>query len=339
MLEPALHRVASLSAAACLFAGCSDFECVAGDTKVNELPRIEFRYDAQDVRYTYWFEDGAQRFTFDREEVPEPARAAVLVHLAGKTPGDMHGAIGWFADVRPPESTTARIRPMAAARTDAYAAWSGDWTARWLATRAGLQTDAMAIRRELEANLRAAENAGGDPPAPSGTAADTEAKGETADTAPNPPAEPSPTEPAEEPKSPDTTEDPVARALPDAIRKQLSDEGISLGNVKRDRALRVVAARQPLPRDFGLSVEVHPVWLFVEKGCDACDHATRWLEANDVPHHLMPTADPTNARTLRQLSGDANVPPVVPTAWVDGRLLRGFADGAWTDALKQRTKQ
>lgn len=256
--------------------GCADFPC-ADEARQRALDEIAFSY-GDEVRYTYWLADGAQRVVFARDEVPEPARHAVLVHIPGKTSGNLHGAVGWSADIAA-ERPVARRAPMARTRARAYAAWSGVWAARWVDVGA----DVAIARQGLRAGAAAPEKSQGD----------------------------------------------AAR-----LEQELREQGIALGELDLQRALRSVAARQPTPRDFGLSVAVEPAWLFVDPSCDACAEATKWLEQEGVGHHLMRVSDPTNAATLRTLSGNDDA--VVPTLWVGSTLVTGFDAGAYAKAFEEQ---
>lgn len=285
-----------LVATALVAAGCSEYPCLDEST-THEIPSIPFTYGDR-VRYSYWFEDGAQRVTFERDQIPETTRGAVLVHVEGKDPGGLVGATGWAADVTDDTGSRAYLVPMAMPRAASYAAWAGEWAATWLATRATTtmqQIDAEQTMRDALDPEKLAED-----------------------------VKEEPEEPRNEP----------AHGVTD-IREQLRDQGISLDGLKLGRALRVVGARQPLPRDFGLSVDVHPIWVFVTPDCGACDAATKWLDHAGIGYHAMLVSDPTNAKTLHTLSQRAGIKePALPTLWNHDKLLRGFDAAAWSKELK-----
>lgn len=306
-----------------LFAtGCAEFPCVDAVATAHTLPTVTFAPDGDSLRYTYWFEDGAQRVVFDREEIPETARHSVLVHVPPKTSGELHGAVGWVTDVSSESEAAARLYPMALARARALNAWRGRWRVRWFETRAGLIAAEMATRLELEANLDAAQldEPADDAPEELGVAPAAELG-----TDENPPAR----------------KEQTIDGLPSKVAGDLADEGISFPNLKRDRALRVIGAREPLPPDFGLSIQVdlHTAWLFVDDDCDACGSATDWLDQHDIGHHIMRVSDPTNARTLRDLAQQANIEPAVPMLWDGDVLVRGFEVRSWTDHVAQRKEK
>lgn len=280
-------------------AGCSDFPCLSDEGRAHEVGAIDFAYDGPRVRYTYWFEDGLQKVVFDREEVPMPARASVLVHIEGQTSGDLHGAVGWAADIRSDESATARVRSMADARAAAYSAWSASWAAAWVETRSALVVTQIAAQQAVRDAL-------------ANVADEADEAGDQVDQPP----------------------DAFGGLRRQDFFQKLEEEQISLGGVKLQRALRSVGARRPTPSDFGLSVDVHPIWLFVEPGCDACDEASNWLEAEGIEHHTLLVSDPTSAATLRKLSMLAGAEPAVPTLWSGGQLLRGFSAKTYEARLR-----
>ena len=267
---------ALLALTAMSLVGCAEFPC-ADEVRQRALDEIAFSYDRQEARYTYWLADGAQRVVFARDDVPEPARHAVLVHLPGKTSGNVHGAIGWSADISS-EQPVARRTPMAHTRARAYAAWSGVWAAQWVETSADVTIERQGLRHD--ATVR------------------------------------------------DAPPDEVGR-----LEKELRDQGIALERLDLQRAVRNVAARQPTPRDFGLSVAIEPAWLFVDPSCGACQEATKWLDRAGVGHHLMLVSDPTNAATLRALSEGGEA--VVPTLWAGSTLVAGFDPQGYARALER----
>jgi hypothetical protein len=269
--DPGHHGALLLSAALSLSA-CNEFPC-ADEQSVHDIEPVAL--DADEIRYSYWLGDASQHVVFDADEIPETARHAVLAHVGGETTPQLHGAIGWVADLTA-DAPSARLRPMAVARARALAAWSGRWSGDWARIRA----EVLAIRRQEE---------------------------EEAETKQAAPLE------AEEEQSSEA--DPL-----DKLQADLAEQGITMDEVRLERALRSVGVRRPSPRDFGLSVDLHPNWLFVEDGCEAC---TRAVDALDDAHVLR-ISDPSNARTLRQLSKLAGVEPVVPTIWHGDSLRRGW---------------
>lgn len=310
------RRVALCVALAALvaLAGCSEFPCESR-TSVHEVPTVSFT-DSDAARFMYWFEDGAQRLAVDRDDVPEPARHAVIVHIKDKTDGSLHGAAGWVADISDADTVAAYV-PMARARTAAYAGWSGSWLARWVHTRAITQADNIVVRDELRDQL-------GDEEAAQPDEAERDAldplnlianlRGEEGE-------DDMPTRPA----APDHA--------PRDLARQLDSQGLSIDELKVTRALRVVGARQPFPRDFGLSVDVHATLLFVSQDCAACDEAMAWLDERGIGYHAMLVTDPTNASTLRDVTTRANIQPAVPLLWQHTRVLRGFDRATWDKEL------
>lgn len=278
-----MRDAAAAILALALFAGCSEFPC-ADDVRVGTLKSIPFDY-AQKARFTYWFEDGAQRSVFHRDEVPETARPAVLVQLQRGTSAELPGSMTWWADLSSHDGSRARLSPTANVRSRAHAAWVGAWTADWLHVNAQVTV----VRQELREEIL-------DDPPPRFR------------DQPPPPIEP-----------------------PDVLREELENEGIAWDEVKLQRALRVVASREPLPRDFGLSFEVHPVWLFTTEGCDACDAASTWLTKRDVAHHELVLSDPTNASSLRALAAVVGQEAAAPALWVGEHVVFGFDDATYRD--------
>ncbi len=305
------ERTVTLLLAALSLAGCSEFPCEAEATSHYIAP-VTFSY-AERARYTYWFEDGAQRVTFDRDQIPITARGAVLVHVENKTSGGLHGATGWAADVTDDLGSRAAYVPMAVPRAAAFSAWSGSWMSSWVATRTGVLVEEIAAGAVTQDALDEANNPESNALDPEVLLATLKAGGkeDRVDKAPDNP-----------------------NAPPD-LRKELQRQGISLDSLKLGRALRVVAARQPLPRDFGLSLDVHPTWVFVSQDCEACVEALDWLDQSGHRYHAMLVSDPTNAKTLRALSTRAGVDQAaVPTLWKHGSLIRGFDTKLWSQEMK-----
>lgn len=290
---------------------CSEFEC-SDESTTHYIAPVEFGYNER-VRYTYWFEDGAQRVTFDRDEIPINGRGAVLVHVQNKTSGGLHGATGWAADVSDDLGARAAYVPMAIPRAAAHTAWAGGWMSSWVGTRAAVLVEEINAAASAKAVRDQAAEPDGDPLDPEMLLKTLKSGGDEDEVAP----------------APKNTNAPAN------LRDQLRQQGISIDSLKMGRALRVVGARQPLPRDFGLSLDVHPIWLFVTQDCDACDEAIAWLDKNGHGYHAMLISDPTNATTLRGLSTRAGIEkPAVPTLWKHGQLLRGFDAKTWAKELR-----
>ncbi len=268
-----LALLASLSA-------CSEFPCL-DEAQSAELEPLTFDY-AQKARFTYWFEDGAQRSVMDREAVPEPARHAVLVGLAGTT-SDLPGSMRWAADVSTSPTANATLAPSSTVQERAFAAWRGAWTAHWVEVNAGVTVARQALREDA-----VREEAESDPE-PSG---------------------------------------------PDMMREELEERGLALDEMKLQRALRVVAARQPQRRDFGLSVETHPAWLFTTAGCASCDAAREWLESNGVGFHELRLSDPSNAASMKTLAREAKLPEGAPYLWSGPVVVAGFSPAAYSKATE-----
>lgn len=295
-----------------VLAGCSEFPCL-DEATIHVIPPIEFSYGDR-VRYTYWFEDGAQRVTFEREQIPENGRGSVLVHVEGKTPGGLHGATGWAADVREEEGSRAHLVPMALPRTAAYASWTASWRSSWVATKAGILIEHALASDELPDEF------------------EVESDDDRADLDP---------EKLLATLKPEKDEESAAVEVPDGdnvpgrLREQLEGKGLSIASLRLTRALRVVGAREPFPRDFGLSLDVHPIWVFVTPDCDACDAATKWLDDQGLGYHAMLLSDPTNKKTLSALGAQAKIEKAaVPTLWMPGQLIRGFDKKVWSEELK-----
>lgn len=266
-------RSVALAAFATVSAACSQFPCV-DEAGAHRVEPLSFEY-SMPARYTYWFQDGAQRVVFGRDEVPSTARHAVLVHLPERTAPDLHGPVGWYADVSG-DAPQAQLVPMATVRARAYAAWSGDWAARWMAVNAAVTVARQGLRDDP-------------PPAP----------------------------------------DPEPQSGFEKFHGELFDEGISLDEVKLQRAVRAIGAQRPAPRDFGISLDIHPAWLFVDAGCDACDAAEAWLDETGVRYHRLDIQDPSNAGALRAVSATAAVEPAVPSLWRGAWVTQGFSKDAY----------
>lgn len=297
-------------------AGCSEFVCLDEST-THRIPTVRFEYGDK-VRYTYWFEDGAQRVTFEHEAIPDVGRTSVLVHIDGVTVGDSHhGAAGWAADVSNSIAAEAAYVPLALPQAMAYGAWSGAWAASWLTTRASVMVeDALAMAATRQALEEAAQAGNPDDPLDPHVLAKT-LKGEKDE-----PAAPRPEAPNELLEATD-------------LRDELRNQGLSLDGLKIGRVLRVVAARQPFPRDFGVSGLVHPTWIFVSPDCAACDAAMAWLDERGIGYHAMLVSDANNAQTLRDLGRRAGIDaPAVPTLWRREKLLRGFDAAQWSAELR-----
>lgn len=266
-----MRRLAPLLLLVC--AGCSEFPCVDA-VRTQTVQPVPFEYSRL-ARYSYWFRDGAQRIVFDREEVPQPARHAVLVHIPGETDPEIHGPMGWSADISG-EPTQATLTPMANVRLRAYAAWAGNWAADWIVVNAGVTVVRQALRETAPAAHEAPRPAeGGD--------------------------------------------------VREWFRELARREGLSLDEVELQRAVRTVGSQRPLPQDFGLSLDVHPNWLFVSSDCDPCAAAETWLSETGITHHVLDVSDPSNAGALRTISKSAGLQPAVPTLWAAPVVAQGFA--------------
>ena len=202
---------------ALLTVGCSEFPC-EDEATLHMIPPIEFGYEDR-VRYTYWFEDGAQRITFERDQIPEDGRGAVLVHVEGKTAGGLHGAAGWAADVTDDGGASAHFVPMAIPRAAAYVAWVGAWRASWLKTKSSVLAEeilaADAVREELGYDEEADDDGALDP--------------ERLLAALKP-------EKGEESVGVKVRDDP---SVPTSLRKQLGEQGISINALKLTDSLTI----------------------------------------------------------------------------------------------------
>lgn len=154
------HILAAIAVLALLTGGCRDFPCVS-EPSTHHLEPVPVEGD--EVRYTYWDEEGIQHFVFDPAEVPPRGQHAVLIHISGETTPEMVGPIGWLADLTEPKPQ-ARLRPMARARARAFASWSGGWAGDWVRVRAEAQAVRTERQQELEAQADARNDSPDDPP-------------------------------------------------------------------------------------------------------------------------------------------------------------------------------
>ena len=322
-----------------LATGCSEYECIGDESTAHAIASYSFGYD-EEVKFTFWFNDGGQKETFERDHVPENARGAVLAEFQDQTLNPKNGAVVWAADLSDDAGAKAYYVPAAVPRAAAYAGWSGAWAAGWIGTRSAVWSEELLRYRKA----RAARGGAEPEPEKKGALDPSRLLGFLKGSDPEQVDEELEIDAVEamdavkgDPAPPNAMFDEEELAALEASdpKKMFMEEGISVEALKLGRATRSVGAMRPTPQDFGLSVEVHQAWLFVSKDCKACSEAADFLTEQGIGYHAMLVDDPTNARVLADLSTRAGIEkPAVPTLWRHNELHRGFSSTTWSAELR-----
>lgn len=308
-----------LLVAASLLFGCDRVDSLFDETPESAAPpvdSVDFVVDGDGVFYATLV--GPKRLlpTDRLSKIALADRAAVVVHVRGKTP-ELEGRhyVARMIEAKPGDTRTARLLPEAAILERLESAEQG--------ARAGLRVvwkaEAMLdVPKKIDSDAAFVRAEAGEPPAPTGD------HGMALD-----------------------LEEPEAIDLFDEAEGDVDDNGGERGEVQtqtsggdtiRIRRLNAADGRpvrtgraQPRSRRSGRAPRDHASWkhvtLYYAQWCGVCKSAKRWLDAHRVPYEAVDIeASKSNRRQMQRFCRQKNASTnSIPTFRIGDDIMQGWS--------------